>query len=34
MPSEAAFVTGALQGIAIAMGFAFVILLIATQNLT
>jgi len=34
MPSEDAFVKGALQGIFIAMLFAFVILLIATRNLT
>ena len=34
MPSEAAFVVGALQGIFIAMAFAFLILLVATGNLT
>ena len=34
MPSTQAFVDGAIQGIFIAMLFAFIILLIATQNLT
>lgn len=34
MPSEIAFVNGAISGIFIAMLFAFLILLIATSNLT